>query len=371
MMGRPHQSGEAGRQAEMKIRVIEPGELDASLEARWRALQQSNPALDSPCFLPEFTLAAAGARPGVRIAVLEKSGRVEGFFPYQGRWGRGAPAGGILSDHHGMVCAPGTPWEWRALLKATGLAYWQFDHLPWEQAPPGQAQRADSPGLDLSQGYAAWKAGRVKASRRVEELDRKARKMAREVGPLRFEAHVQDPAVYDFVLRLKSHQCRRTGVPDFFSWAWPRTLVEQVLAIQTPQFAGRLSALWAGDELVAAHLGMRSQKEWHWWFPVYAHAHARHSPGALLLMQVAEAAATEGCVRLDLGKGEDTYKSSFADIHVPLAEGWVCRPAVMTAVQGLRQGVGGGVMRQLRGASWLAPLRPWVRRLRALRTGQP
>jgi CelD/BcsL family acetyltransferase involved in cellulose biosynthesis len=355
----------------MKTTVIHPRELDGPLEARWRALQQSNPALDSPCFLPEFTLAAARALPGVRIAVLEDSGEVTGFFPYQGRWGMGAPAGGGLSDHHGMVCAPGTRWDWRALLKSTGLAYWRFDHLPWEQAPAGQAQAAGSPGIDLAAGYAAWKASRVKASRRVEELDRKARKMAREVGPLRFEAHVQDPAVYDFVLRLKSHQCRRTGVPDFFAWAWPRTLVEQVLATQAPHFAGRLSALWAGDELVAAHLGMRSQREWHWWFPVYAHAQARHSPGAQLLMRVAEAAAAEGCVRLDLGKGEDAYKASFADTVVPLAEGWVSRPSVMTAVQGLRQGVGGGVVRQLRSVSWLAPLRPWVRRLRALRAGQP
>jgi CelD/BcsL family acetyltransferase involved in cellulose biosynthesis len=355
----------------MQIRVIDPRELDAPLNARWRALQQSHPALDSPYFLPEFTLAAAAARPGVRIAILEDAGQVTGFFPYQGRWGMGAPAGGGLSDHHGVVCAPGTQWEWRALLKATGLAYWRFDHLPWEQAPAGQAQRADSPGLDLARGYEAWKASRVKASRRVEELDRKARKMAREVGPLRFEAHVADPAVYEFVLRLKSHQCRRTGVPDFFAWPWTRTLVERVLSTQNPQFAGRLSALWAGDELVAAHLGMRSQREWHWWFPVYAHAHARYSPGAQLLLRVAEAAAAEGCVRLDLGKGEDAYKSSFADIHVPLAEGWVSRPALMTAVQGLRQGVGAGVVRQLRETPLLEPLRPWVRRLRALRAGEP
>ncbi len=348
----------------MKMRVITPRELDARLQARWRALQQVNPALDSPCFLPEFTLAAAGARAGVRIAMLEEAGQVLGFFPYQGRWGMGEPAGGGLSDHHGMICAPDTRWDWHGLLKATGLAYWQYDHLPWTQAPAG-ARQADSPGLDLGHGFAAWKAARVKASRRVEELDRKARKMARELGPLRFEAHVTDPAVYAFVLRQKSQQCRRTGVPDFFSWDWPRALVEQVLATQTPHFAGRLSALWAGDELVAAHLGMRSSREWHWWFPVYAHEHAKYSPGAQLLMHVADAAASEGCVRLDLGKGEDAYKSSFADIHVPLAEGWVTRPSVVTAVQGMRK----GALRQLRGSAWLAPLRPWVRRLRALRQG--
>mgnify|MGYP002131291180 CR=1 FL=1 len=93
--------------------------------------------------------------------------------------------------------------------------------------------------------------------------------------------------MFETVLRLKSRQCRRTGVADFFGWDWARTLVEQVWQDESPDCAGRLSALYAGDTLVAAHLGMRSPQAWHWWFPVYASAHAAHSPGALLLPQAA------------------------------------------------------------------------------------
>ena len=318
----------------MHITLIAASELDAGLQASWRALQASHPALRSPFFAPEFTLAVAAVQPDVRIAVLEDGARVVGFFPHQARWRIGRPVGAPLSDHHGVVCAPGTPWDWQALLRASRLASWHFDHLPREQAPHGGVCiAADSPGMDLSRGMAAYlDARRASGVRSLTEFERKARKLAREVGPLRFEAHTQDPQVLATVLHLKSQHCRRTGVHDFFARPWTRALVESIGSLQHPNFAGRLSALYAGDQLVGAHLGMRSATVWHWWFPVYSHAMAPYSPGAQLLLHVAHAAADAGCGLLDLGKGDDAYKRSFADCSLPLAEGWVAaRPALTFA----------------------------------------
>ncbi|TFY97284.1 GNAT family N-acetyltransferase [Ramlibacter rhizophilus] len=350
----------------MKLSLMGALEMDAGTLAHWRALQQSNPALASPYFSPEFTQQVACTRDDVRVAVLEDARGVVGYFPHQRRGGRGQPVGGGLSDHHGLICAPGQPIDWAALLKACGLAFWAFDHLPLSQAPQRSTRRAESPGLDLSRGFAAWKQARVAAGgRRIAELDRKARKMARELGPLRFEANSQDRRVFETVLRLKSEQCRRTGVPDFFSQAWTRELAERLWHCQAPGFGGRLSALFAGDQLVGAHLGMRSEAVWHWWFPVYAHEHARHSPGAQLLMAVAHAAAEEGHRLLDLGKGDDAYKHSFADCASPLAEGWVFRPGPLAAMEAAR----GGLRQWLRQSPWLAPIKPLVRRARRLVTG--
>jgi CelD/BcsL family acetyltransferase involved in cellulose biosynthesis len=316
----------------MNITLIAATQLDASLQATWRALQASHPALRSPYFAPEFTLAVAAVQPGVRIAVIEDGARVVGFFPHQARWGIGRPVGAPLSDHHGVVCAPGTRWDWQALLRASRLASWHFDHLPREQAPPERACiPAESPALDLSRGMAAYLAARrASGVRSLGEFERKARKLAREVGPLRFEAHTQDAQVLATVLRLKSQQCQRTGTPDFFARSWTRALVESIGTMQHPHFAGRLSALYAGDQLVGAHLGMRSATVWHWWFPVYSHAMAPYSPGAQLLLHVAQAAADAGCGLLDLGKGDDAYKRTFADCSLPLSEGWVATRPTLT-----------------------------------------
>lgn len=316
----------------MNITLIAASELDAGLQSTWRALQASHPALRSPYFAPEFTLAVAAVQSDVRIAVLEDGARVVGFFPHQARWRIGRPVGAPLSDHHGVVCAPGTHWDWQALLRASRLASWRFDHLPSEQAPQGGVCiAADSPALDLSRGMAAYlDARRASGVRSLGEFERKARKLAREVGPLRFEAHTQDAQVLATVLHLKSQQCRRTGVQDFFARPWTRALVEHIGTLQHPNFAGRLSALYAGDQLVGAHLGMRSATVWHWWFPVYSHAMAPYSPGAQLLLHVAQAAADAGCGLLDLGKGDDAYKRTFADCSLPLAEGWVAARPTLT-----------------------------------------
>lgn len=350
----------------MRLDLITADELDAPLLAAWRALRASDPALASPCFTPGFVQAAAAARRDVRIGVLHTGGRVAGLWPHQNERGRGGPAGGALSDHHGLVCAPGTRCDWPALLRPAGLDWWAFDHLPRAQAPPGCAP-GTSPALDLSFGYAAWRQRRLAAgSGRLHPLERKARKLAREVGPLRFEAHTHDRPALETVLRLKSDQCRRTGVADFFAWGWTRALAEHVWQCESPDFAGRLSALYAGDTLVAAHLGMRSPQAWHWWFPVYAPAWGAYSPGALLLLRVAQAAAAEGCTMLDLGKGDDAYKAAFADTALPLAEGWVARPCLASLAQGARRAARGW----WRGTPVLRPLRslarPVIRRARAI-----
>jgi CelD/BcsL family acetyltransferase involved in cellulose biosynthesis len=345
----------------MKISVIATKELDAGLQQRWSQLQASQPLLASPYFSPEFTLAVGLARPDVRVAVLEDEGQVAGFFPFQQRWGIGHPVGGRLSDHHGVVAEPWFDWNWYELLRACRLGYWQFDHLAASQRPPGCTKRAESPVLDLAHGWDAWRQRLLDGgARRIGELPRKARKLEREVGPLRFEANSRDLQLLATVMRLKSQQCHRTGALDCFAPPWTRALLERIAVTDDAQFGGRLSVLYAGDTLVAAHFGMRSQQVWHWWFPVYSHAHAAYSPGALLLERVAQAAAEGGHAMLDLGKGDEAYKASFADSALPLVEGCVGRVAPVTYLRAARKHMG----HWLRTSPAARPVRPLLRRLR-------
>ncbi len=105
---------------------------------------------------------------------------------------------------------------------------------------------------------------------------------------------------------------------------------------EAPSLAGRSSALYAGDQLVAAHFGICSAQVWHWWFLVHDHAHARHSPVALLLLAVAEAAAAAGTDIVDIGDGAEADKASFADLSLPLAEGRATRSSLATTLVGAR-----------------------------------
>jgi CelD/BcsL family acetyltransferase involved in cellulose biosynthesis len=350
----------------MKISVVSPLELSAAALQRWSELQHANPMLASPFFSPSFARAAALVRGDVRVAVLEDQHAICGFFPFQVRWGAASPVGDYLSDHHGVIAAPGTSWDWLELLRACGLAYWRYDHLCAQQRPPGAVKRDNSPLIDLGSGFGHWlEARKAAGARRVAELPRKARKLAREVGPLRFEAHTTDTRVLDEVIRLKSAQCRRTGQRDCFEPAWARELVHRIHSTDSPTFGGRLSVLYAGDQLVAAHFGMRSRDVWHWWFPVYSHAHSAYSPGALLLMNVAEAAAAQGHTAVDLGKGDEAYKASFADASLPLLEGVVARDVLQTRMRSLRKDVG----RWLRSSPWAQPLRPVLRQMGRLHAG--
>lgn len=338
----------------MKFSVVRVGELGPAEKARWDELQASNPGLASPFFSWRFVEAAASAMESVRVAVLEQDHRVVGFFPYQQRFGAGLPAGGRLSDHHGVIASRETSWNWQDLLKACRLSFWHFDHLPAWQRPHAEVVQTVSPGLDLSRGFDRYWRGRLAQGHTLQGLPRKRSKLERELGPLRFEAHSRDRKVFDTVIRLKREQCRRTGELDFFAWPWTQALVERIRDADEPGFAGRLSALYAGDTLLAAHFGMRSATVWHWWFPVYCREHGRYSPGLLLLVQLAEAAARQGHSLLDLGMGDEPYKASFADTASPLLAGIVTRPTFLTAARALKKGAG----RWLRSSPVAQPLRP-------------
>jgi CelD/BcsL family acetyltransferase involved in cellulose biosynthesis len=297
----------------------------------WRDLQQSNPELANPCFAPEFTQAVAGARDDVEAAIIEQGGELAAIFPFQRRSGsRAVPAGGIVSDYHGLICRPGFACDPRELLKACGLVAWDFDRLLASQKlfAPYHKLCEPSARIDLSKGYAAYEAQRQAAgTHQIKKCEYMMRRMVREVGPLRFVCHSSDPRLLAQVLAWKSNQYRRSGWKDLFATHWGRALVERIHALHSPGFAGMLSLLYAGDRLVAGHIGMRSYTVWHYWFPAYDRQFARYSPGIILLLKMAQAAEELGLRRIDIGTGMTLYKKRLMNSSVQVAEGSVERPS--------------------------------------------
>jgi len=323
----------------MEVTVIRPDELTAHQVQEWDRIQRALPELASPYFRPEFTAAVAAVRKDVRLAVLREGERIVGFFPFQRNWlGIGKPVGGALSDYHGVIIEPGIELNVRSLLRACGLVVWDFNHLVASQKVFEPYQRAadESPYMDLSRGYEAYAAERREAgTREITEALRKRRKLEREVGPVRFEAEAADTRVLADLARWKSQQYIASGLVDVFSFGWTSRLLEVICRMRGPEFAGVLSALYAGDTLLAVHMGMRSRTVWHYWFPAYDQQFARYSTGLILLLEMAQHASSIGIRAIDLGKGDSRYKRSLMSGAVPLMEGSAQRPSLVARLRKL------------------------------------
>lgn len=308
----------------MKVQVVPAAALGPAELDRWSELQRASPLYRSPFFRPEFTVAVARVR-DVRVAVIEDAGSVAGFFPFEpGRRRSGRPVGRPFSDYHGVVLDDAADLDPRALVRASGLAAWSFDHLPAGMTAfaPYVLRRGRSPCLDLSQGFETYLEGR-RARSDIRGALRKARKLARDVGPLRLVPHSDAPELLDRTVEWKRRQYAETGVRDVLADAGARDLLRLVHQSRSAGLSGALSVLYAGDVVAGLHLGLRSGTVWHSWFPAYNPELHRYSPGLVLLLELAGAAPSLGIRELDFGKGEARYKLALATGTVPLQEGCV------------------------------------------------
>jgi CelD/BcsL family acetyltransferase involved in cellulose biosynthesis len=318
----------------MRLDVVTPAELGPAELAAWRRLQSANPGLANPFLAPEYTCAVGRARPDARVAVLQDGQEIVGFFPFhRRRLGTGTPI--ALSHAQALVHAPGLSWDPQELLRACGLAVWEFDRLLADQAPfaPFHKYPVANPVMDLRDGYDAYLERRRQASERVRVALRKGRKMGRELGELRFEFDARDREGLAQVLRWKSAHYRRTGRRDRFASRWLAGLVDDLYELRAPGCTGSMSLLWAGDRLVAGHFGLRSERVLVSCFPTYDVAVSRYSPGWSLFLGMAEGAAGRGVHMLELGKGDEDYKQSLKTSDLALAEGWVQRRSLKAAAR--------------------------------------
>jgi CelD/BcsL family acetyltransferase involved in cellulose biosynthesis len=295
--------------------------------AQWSAIQQATPTLASPYFAPEFVQATAATREDVEVSILEDHTGVVGFFPFQrDRSGVGHPVAGRMSDFHGVITSDDVAWDAPGLVRASGLSAWSFDHLLASQVPLRRFHWAEAPSpyIDVSDGFEAYRQQRRQAgSREIEQILYKARKAERRTGPLRFELHTPDDLVFQALLRWKAEQYRATGQPDITAIPWVVRLLDRIRHERGERFSGLLSALYLGDRLAAVHLGMRSTTVLHYWIPAYDPELASSSPGQLCIVELARAAADQGVRRIDMGKGDEPYKTRLMSGAIPVAEGAV------------------------------------------------
>jgi len=313
------------KQRPCSYQLMKAADLREEDWAAWKQIQLSRTDLDSPFFHPGLTQLVAGVRGDVEVVRLQDGEKAVGFFPFQRDPGNKAQAiTGRLCEFQGVVVGPDVLWDPEDLLRAAGLKVWHFDHLPvtQPQLAPYIWGEQDSLFMDLSKGYESYCATLKKTGCSLSQVERKRRKLIREVGPLRFEFYSEDESAFQSLVRWKTEQHKRTGFLPLFKLDWFYNLTDQLRKIRPAEnFGGPLSALYAGGKLLAVHLGLQSHSAFHIWFPAYNVEFEKYSPGLILLLEMARAASDCDLQRIDFGRAGERYKANFKTGSIRIAEG--------------------------------------------------
>lgn len=296
-----------------EISVVHPSDLGPREIAAWRAMCAATLPYGNPFLSFEFASAVGSARRDARVAVVEDSSGVVAFFPFQRRpLGIGKPIGHLINDCQGVIHTPEYSWDPKALVKACDLSVWTFDNLLQVQQPfkPWFSTVDRSPHIDVSRGFdhVVASAGGAGSGRGIyREAQRKRAKLSKLVGPVRVERSPGLSEEFNGLVRWKSAQYARTGQWDRFGTRWVREVVEHLLCSEDPIHA-TVSALYAGDAMIAAHLTLASPRIIVFWFPAYDPAYAKYSPGIILQTDNIDHATTGDWKLIELGKGQTEYK---------------------------------------------------------------
>ncbi|MGW2171257.1 GNAT family N-acetyltransferase [Streptomyces sp. NPDC001705] len=319
--------------------MLRPQELGEGERQHWRDIRAKSTAPRNPFMEPEFTDAVGRVRPRARVAVLYEGGEAAGFLPHErGPLGQGRAIGLGVSDCQGAVLRQGLAPDLRGLLRACSLSSLAFDNLEAEQGlfVPYAAEEHTTYVIDVEKGYEAYEnVLRAQAPKFLKTTLAKERRLGRQAGDVRFVFDEREPAALRTLMEWKSAQYRRTGRRDRFAQEWISRLVGRLARTRGPECTGTLSVLYAGGRPVAAHFGLRSATVLACWFPAYDPDFAKYSPGLVLHLRMAEAAAAEGIGLLDMGRGPAEYKDSLKTGELPVYEGAATRPGAGAALHWL------------------------------------
>ena len=309
----------------MQVDIRKPSERTDAERGAWRAFLAAEPTLASPYFAMEFAECCEEVRDDTRVLVMRRQGVISGFLPFQaGRLGFARPLAGPLSDVHGVIAPDPHQADPAGWLARAGIAVFDF-----HSALAGQRGFARVGGvpdgswvIDTADGFDAWHAARKAVNpKAMRNIATRLRRLEEVEGGYSFVMADYRPEVFEAMVRLKRDQYRRTGVFDVFSVGWTGRLLQAILKRQSDHFSGVCSSLCVGDEIVAVHVGMASDRLCHYWFPAYESDHNRLSPGVLLLVEMVRTAAAMGHLGVELGPGDYAFKKDLASSQTGLVCG--------------------------------------------------
>jgi CelD/BcsL family acetyltransferase involved in cellulose biosynthesis len=329
----------------VQIDVLAPSALSAADIARWSALQATRCEWDSPFLSPGWALACERFQPRdgeVRVCVLREGGQGAGFLSARVAGAVAMPAGAPMNDYQALIAEPGLMIDPRRLVDALGVDRLDFSQMLTDQVAfaPHMRGTALSYVIETPDGYAAYAEGRRAAgSGIIKDIDKRRRKVEREVGPVRFTALETGTEAFAQLLAWKRAQYRATGQTDVFAAPWTVELLRGLFAERSKDFRGGLLTLHIADRLAAVQFNLLGRHTVHAWIIAHDEAFERYSPGLILFQDILKWMDQTPYRALDLGAGDYRFKLQLASLHRPVAHGFVGRPSPAAAFRGAQYGV--------------------------------
>jgi CelD/BcsL family acetyltransferase involved in cellulose biosynthesis len=212
-------------------------------------------------------------------------------------------------------------------MRQWNLGTWTFDNLiaPAEVASQTTTVvSAVSRRVEMSEGFPGYLADMATKGKSMRNTKTKLRLLNRDFGEVRFISNCREEAVLSAIFNWKAQRFDAGA-----SSPWIQSVLKVLHGTRTSDFSGVLSALYAGDRLVAAHFGVRSNNTLHYWFPAFNPEFGRYTPGWLLIYFLLEHLTTMGCEVLDFGPGGEKYKEYFENATIPVHRGFVELPSML------------------------------------------
>lgn len=340
----------------LKADILPPMALGAAERAAWDGLLAATPHLQRGFFTPGFAMACEAAGFRARVALLHEGGHIRAILPFQFRsvWhaglGLAERIGGSMSDHAGLVAAPGFRIAPNRLLRLCRLGGFALTHLAEPQQEFGLTAERWRIGhrIDLPDGAEDYFAT-LAADRKpfVNDTGRRLRRAAKDYGAIAFTATAcpAEEAVLA-VVAAKRAQYARTGAADSFGDPRRIALLRSLAATPAEDCRLLLTELRAGERVLARHVGLLHAGVLSYWFPVYDPEAQKVSPGRLLLWHTIQDADRLGIRMIDRGEGDTEAKRDFSTGTTRFGEAyWNSGTA------------GGGFARILQAAEWRLQLR--------------
>jgi len=354
------------------IEVVRPSQLSQDDRTAWSALQVACPTLDSPFLSAGWSRAVeqarADAKAGDRVAILREDGHATGFFPVRVSGATAMPIGAPMNDYQALIAQPGTAVDMRRLAQTLGVQRLDFSHMMTCQTAFAPYMRGEQVSyvIDISEGYGAYEAERRAAGSGVlKDIDKRRRKVEREVGATVFTALSTDQAVMDQLIDWKRRQYRATGQTDIFEAAWTRRLLATLFSADRASdegFGGGLFCLHIDGKLAAAQFNLFGRTTIHAWIIAHDESFERYSPGLMLFQDILRWMDHQPHRTLDLGAGDYRFKQQLSNRRTSVAHGFVGRPSPATFVRQAQYGVRAAAERLPLGAASALPAKA-MRRL--------